>query len=40
MGNLVGKIKEQLTLEKILLAAIRTPGVKIKRDVFITKRTD
>lgn len=37
MSNLMQKIKEELTLEKNLQAAIKTPGVKIKRDVFLRK---
>ena len=37
MANLVQKIKEELTLEKVLRTAIKTPGVKIKRDVFLRK---
>lgn len=37
MPDLVSKIKEELTFEKVLYAAMRTPGVKIKRDVFLRK---
>ena len=37
MANLVEKIKEDFSLENVLLTAIRTPGVKIRRDVFLRK---
>ena len=39
MANIVQKIKEELTFENVLQAAFRTPGVKIKRDTFLKKRT-
>lgn len=37
MENLVEKIKEEFRLENVLLTAIKTPGVKIRRDVFLRK---
>lgn len=37
MSNYLEKIKEELTMEKVLQMAIKTPGVKIKRDVFLHK---
>ena len=37
MPDLIAKIKEELTFEKVLYAAMRTPGVKIKRDAFLRK---
>ena len=37
MANIVQAIKEELTFENVLRAAIRAPGVKIKRDVFLRK---
>ena len=37
MADIVNRIKQELTLEKILMAAMKTPGVKIKRDVFLSK---
>ncbi len=37
MADIVKTIKEELTLEKVLLTAIKTPGVKIRRSVFLRK---
>ena len=37
MVSLVSRVKEELTLEKVLATAIKTPGVKIRRDVFLRK---
>ena len=37
MADVLQTIKNELTLEKILAAAIKTPGVKIRRDVFLRK---
>lgn len=37
MADLVKKIKEELTLEKVLTMAMKTPGVKIRREVFLRK---
>lgn len=37
MSNLVQTIKEELTFEKILAIAVKTPGVKIRRDTFLRK---
>lgn len=37
MADIVQKIKEELTLEKVLTAAMKTPGVRIRRDVFLRK---
>ena len=37
MANYISKIKEQLTFENIMMTAVKTPGVKIKRDVFLRK---
>lgn len=36
-ANIINKAKEELSLENILMLAIRTPGVKIKRDAFLRK---
>ena len=36
-ADLIKKIKEELTLENVLMKAIKTPGVKIKRDSFLRK---
>lgn len=36
-ANIVNKVKEELSLENVLMLAIKTPGVKIKRDVFLKK---
>ena len=36
-ANIVNKVKEELSLENVLMLAIKTPGVKIKRDVFLRK---
>lgn len=36
-SNIVKKVKEEITLENVLILAIKTPGVKIKRDVFLRK---
>ena len=33
MANIVKKIKDEITLENVLTMAMKTPGVKIKRDV-------
>ena len=37
MADIIKKIKEELTLENVLMAAMKTPGVKIRRDVFLRK---
>lgn len=37
MANIVKKIKDEITLENVLTMAMKTPGVKIKRDVFLRK---
>ena len=37
MADIVNRIKQELTLEKVLMAAMNTPGVKIKRDVFLKR---
>ncbi len=37
MEDFVNRIKQELTLEKVLMVAMKTPGVKIKRDVFLKK---
>ena len=37
MANIVKKIKDEITLENVLTLAIKAPGVKIKRDVFLRK---
>lgn len=37
MADLMQKIKEELTLENVLTAAMKTPGVKIRRDAFLRK---
>lgn len=37
MSELVTKIKDELTFEKVLYTAMKTPGVKIQRDVFLRK---
>ena len=37
MTNLINKVKNDLTVDKVLSAAMKTPGVKIKRDVFLRK---
>ena len=37
MSEIMQKIKTELTLEKVLAAAIKTPGVKVRRDVFLRK---
>ena len=37
MANIVKKIKDEITLENVLTIAMKTPGVKIKRDVFLRK---
>ena len=37
MANIIKKIKDEITLENVLIIAIKTPGVKIKRDVFLRK---
>ena len=37
MADIMQTIKNELTLEKVLSAAIKTPGVKIRRDVFLRK---
>ena len=34
---IVEKAKQELTLEKVLSAAMKSPGVKIRRDVFLKK---
>lgn len=36
-NTIVEKVKQELTLEKVLIAAIKSPGVKIRRDVFLRK---
>ena len=40
MANIVNKIKDEITLENVLAVAIKTPGVKIKRDAFLRKELD
>ena len=37
MADIVKKIKEDLTLEKVLSLALKTPGVKINRAAFLRK---
>lgn len=37
MANIVKKIKDEITLENVLTMAMKTPGVKIKREVFLRK---
>ncbi len=37
MADFVKKIKDEITLENLLAMALKTPGVKIKRDVFLRK---
>lgn len=37
MANIVKKIKDEIRLENVLEMAIKTPGVKIKRSVFLRK---
>ncbi len=37
MADIVQKIKEEITLENVLRAAMKLPGVKIKRDAFLRK---
>ena len=37
MANVFDTVKEQLTLENVLSAAIRTPGVRVDRAVFLWK---
>ena len=37
MANIVKKVKDELTFENVLMMALKTPGVKIKRDVFLRK---
>lgn len=37
MANVFDTVKEQLTLENVLSAAIRTPGVRVDRAVFLRK---
>ena len=37
MTNAVAEIKQNLTMEKVLLKALRTPGVKIQRSAFLQK---
>lgn len=37
MADIIQKIKEEITLESVLKAALKTPGVIIKRDVFLRK---
>ena len=37
MAEIMQTIKNELTLEKILATAIKTPGVKVRRDVFLRK---
>lgn len=34
---IVEKVKQELTFEKVLMTVMKTPGVKIKRDVFLHK---
>lgn len=36
-NKIVNRVKEELTLENVLMMAIKTPGVKIKRDAFLRK---
>lgn len=37
MADLVRKVKDDLSLEKVLSVAIKTPGVKINREAFLQK---
>ena len=37
MANIVKKFTDEITLENVLALAIKTPGVRIKRDVFLRK---
>lgn len=37
MDNIVNKVKQELTFENVLTAAMRTPGVKINRAKFLKK---
>ena len=37
MANVIKKIKDEITVENVLAMALKTPGVKIKRDVFLRK---
>ena len=37
MANLVKKMKDEITLDNVLTAAIKTPLVRIKRDAFLRK---
>ena len=37
MPGLMEKIKNEITFENVLMGAIKTPGVKINRDVFLRK---
>ena len=37
MAEIMQKIKNELTLQKVLAAAIKAPGIKVRRDVFLRK---
>lgn len=37
MAGVVQKIKDELTLDKVLALALKTPGVKINRKAFLRK---
>ena len=37
MKNVINKIKEEISFEKVLTIAIKTPGVKINRSTFLHK---
>ena len=37
MANIVEKIKDKITFENVLTAAIKTPGVRVKREEFLRK---
>ena len=36
-ANIVNKVKDEMSIENVLMLAIKTPGVKIKRDAFLRK---
>ena len=40
MANIVDTVKEQLTFDKVLAAAMRMPGVKIDREAFLQKELE
>lgn len=37
MADIIQTVKEELTFENVLMAAVRTPGVKINREKFLRK---